>query len=355
MEPRILERLRRRAKRLLWLAGLGLTAACRHEARADHQPPRTGELETLELRYQGAAGGVTYPELAEDLGYFAPIKLKRVGDTISGPQDIQTVVTGDVDFGGAFNGAIINLVAAKAPIVSVITLGFVDEHSFNGFYVLEDSPLKTARDLIGKQVAMNTVGAHSEFMLKEWLLRSGLHKQEIKQVTLLALPPLNAEQSLRQRQVDVTVLGGILRDKALERGGLRRLFTDFELFGHLASASYVLRRDFARDKPKASRKFVEATARALEWTRTQPRAVVIERLRRIITTRGRGEDPKLLDYWHPSAANLPGGVIAPQDFQIWIDWLVKDGALKPGQVSKPDLFTNEFNAYGKVAEARLDP
>ncbi len=55
-------------------------------------------------------------ELAEDLGYLAPIRLHFVGSTVSGPQSVQAVVTGDTDFGGAFNGAIIKLVAAKAPI-----------------------------------------------------------------------------------------------------------------------------------------------------------------------------------------------------------------------------------------------
>src|SRR3954463_7589702 len=75
------------------------------------EPQQTGNLafEVLKLRYQGFSGMVTYPELAEDLGYLAPIKLEYEGNTISGPQDIQSVVTGDTDFGGAFNGAVIKL------------------------------------------------------------------------------------------------------------------------------------------------------------------------------------------------------------------------------------------------------
>ncbi len=63
---------------------------------------------------------MTFTELAEDLGYLAPLKLKWVGNTISGPQDIQTVVTGDTDIGGAFYGAILKLIAAKAPIKAVV-------------------------------------------------------------------------------------------------------------------------------------------------------------------------------------------------------------------------------------------
>jgi hypothetical protein len=78
------------------------------------------ELEVSELRYQGYVGVVSLIELADDLGYLAPLKLHYVGSTLGGPQDIQTVVTGDIDFGGPFNGSILELVAARAPIRAVV-------------------------------------------------------------------------------------------------------------------------------------------------------------------------------------------------------------------------------------------
>ncbi|MGX1073589.1 ABC-type nitrate/sulfonate/bicarbonate transport system substrate-binding protein [Bradyrhizobium elkanii] len=200
----------RRAARLL-LAGafaLGLIAP------AFAEPP----LEKTEIRYQGWAGQVTFTELAEDLGYLAPLKLKWVGNTISGPQDIQTVVTGDIDVGGAFYGAIIKLIAAKAPIKAVVGYYGSDANTYYGYYVKDDSPIKTARDLIGKKVAVNTLGAHLEFVLREYLARNGLGAGEAKQVTLVAVPPVTGEQALRQGQVEVSALSGVLRDKALERG-----------------------------------------------------------------------------------------------------------------------------------------
>src|SRR5256885_969332 len=85
--------------------------------------------EVTELRYQGAVGTVIPPELAADLGYLGSVKLKWIGNTISGPQDIQAATTGDTDFGGAFNGAIIKLKAANAPIKAVIGYYGVDEQS----------------------------------------------------------------------------------------------------------------------------------------------------------------------------------------------------------------------------------
>jgi hypothetical protein len=47
-----------------------------------------------------------YPELAEDLGYLAPLKLRAIGSTYSGPQDLQSTATNDTDFSVAFNGII---------------------------------------------------------------------------------------------------------------------------------------------------------------------------------------------------------------------------------------------------------
>src|SRR5690242_5290507 len=152
-------------------------AACGGEASA-----KPGEPETLELRYQGSVGAVTFPELAEELGYLSPLKLAWIGNTISGPQDIQAAATGQTDFGGAFNGAIVKLAAAKAPIKAVIGYYGSDKDSYVGYFVADGSPIKGPRDLIGKKIGVNTLGAHLEAVVKEYLKRGGLTPEEIKQV-----------------------------------------------------------------------------------------------------------------------------------------------------------------------------
>jgi hypothetical protein len=129
-----------------------------------------------------------------------------------------------VDFGAGFNGAIINLVAAKAPIVAVISTSFMDEQNYGGFYVLQ-----------------------------------------------------------------------------------------------------------------------------------QPREVVIARFKDLLAHRGRGENPSLADYWRPSTSDVQGGLIQAYDFQVWIDWLVKDGQLRPGVVQAAELYTNELNPYVLIAARRWQP
>ena len=329
--------------RLLGLAALsfGLLATQGHAA-----PP----LEKTEIRYQGWVGQVTWIELAEDLGYLAPLKAKWVGNTISGPQDIQSVVTGDVDFGGAFNGAVVKLLAKKAPIKAVLGYYGVDENTYSGYYVKEDSPIKSARDLIGKKIAVNTLGAHHEFMVREYLERAKLSEAEAKQVTLVVTPPVTGEQALRQGHVEVTTLGGVLRDKALERGGIRPLFTDRALYGNFTAGTIVLHNKFIEQNPNTTRHLVSALARSIEWARNTPVAEVRARFVKIIEGRKRAESADSIQYWKSTGVAGTGGVIKDAELKIWIDWLVKDGLLKPGQVKPADLYTNAFNPYFNNAD-----
>jgi ABC-type nitrate/sulfonate/bicarbonate transport system substrate-binding protein len=339
------------AGRLSLLALAVVGAAC---ARRDAAPAATdgSGYETLELRYQGNNGTIAPVELADDLGYLAPIRLNFVGSTISGPASGQAGVTGDTDCGGAFNGAIIKLAAAKVPIVALIGYYGVDEQRWSGFYVPEDSPIHTARDLLGKKISMNTLGAHSEFMVKEFLFRANLGKADTQQVTLVVIPPVNGEQVLRQRQVDVAVLGDIYRDRAIENGGLRSVVSDYEMFGKFTAGSYVMKTSFIREHPNTARKFVEAVGRAIEWARTTPREQVIERFRQIMARRGRNENADALKYWHSYGVAGEHGAISDKDFQVWIDWMVKDGELEPGQLTPSQLYTNELNPFAAAAAAQ---
>ncbi|KRD26542.1 ABC transporter substrate-binding protein [Acidovorax sp. Root267] len=332
------------SKRFLLVSALALGLAA---------PAAAQNLEKSEIRYQGWAGQVVWIELAEDLGYLAPLKSKWVGNTISGPQDIQAVVTGDVDIGGAFYGAIIKLAAKKAPVKAVLGYYGSDDNTYNGYYVKDDSPIKGPRDLIGKKVAVNTLGAHHEFMLREYLERGKLTNAEAKQVTLVATPPVTGEQALRQGHVEVSTLGGVLRDKALERGGIRPLFKDRDLFGNFTGGALVLHNKFIEQNPNTSRHLVSALARSIEWARNTPPAEVRARYTKIIEGRKRAETADAIQYWKSTGVAGKGGLITDKELQIWVDWLVKDEVVKPGQLKAADLYTNAFNPYSNGGVDKL--
>lgn len=319
-------------------AALPLLCACGTQGGVGTDSPSV-------IRYQGSPGKVVHPELAQDLGYLEGIDLEWVGDTTSGPQDIQSVATSSTDVGGAFNGAVAKLVAAGAPVTSVIAYYGSDEATHNGYYVREDSDITEARHLVGARVAMNTLGAHHEFVVREWLDQKGLSAEEIDRVELMVVPPVSAEQTLRTGQVDVATLGDLLREHALERGGIRPLFTDHGLYGTFSYGSLVLRDDFIEAHEDIAAAFVGGVARAIRWTQTTPREEVVARYADIIGRRGRNEGTEALRYWRSPGVAGPGGVIAEEEFQTWLDWLVRNDELDAGAVRARDLFTNDYNPY----------
>lgn len=309
-------------------------------------PLAAGSIEVKEMRYLGSPNRVTFPELAEDLGYLGSLKLKSVGDATGGPQSLQAVVTGDADFGSAFNGSLLNLRAAKAPLKAVVSYYGTDAQTWRGIYVRDDGPIRTPKDLVGKKIAVNTLGAYFEFIIKEYLARNGIGQEDIKKVTLAPMPFISAEQALRQGVIDAAVLEDIFREKAVARGGLRLLFSDYDLFGPFQAATIVLHEKFLQSNPNASRLFVEGTARAIEWTRDRPREEVIARFKEIIRKRARrNETTDIVDYWQSAGVGVKGGVIQEREFTVFHEWLVANGQIKAGLIDPKSAYTNDLNPY----------
>jgi ABC-type nitrate/sulfonate/bicarbonate transport system substrate-binding protein len=305
------------------------------------------------IRYQGWPGTVLWQELADDLGYFHKVELKWVGSTTSGPQDIQSVATDQVDVGQSFNGAVVKLVGANAKVQSVVTYYGADAVEPNtGYVVLVDSPIRGARDVIGKSIALNTMGAHSEMVLREWLSRQGVSEQEATGLTEVVIPPVSQETALRNHQVDVAAINGGYLIAAERRGGLRRIFSDQSLFGPFGYGTQVFRRGYIHANPDVLKDYVQGVARALVWAQTHSASEVRAKFRDIICRRRRAESTEALQYYLSSTIPAKGGVMSPQEFQVWIDRLVRTGVLKAGQVKATDVYTNEFNPYASDAGQR---
>ncbi|MDF0530983.1 ABC transporter substrate-binding protein [Tsukamurella sp. 8F] len=298
-----------------------------------------------ELRYQGWTNQVTPAELAQDLGFFdGKVKLDWVGNTISGPQDIQSAATGQTDFGGAFAGAVAKLASAGAPITAVINYYGADDKTFTGYYVKDDSPIRSVKDLIGKKIGVNTLGGQNEADIHDVLKKAGATADQIKSVQLVALPPPNTEDALRKGQIEVAALGDQFRQRAVAAGGIRPVFTEPEAFGNFNGGEYVLRKDFIKKNPDAVRAFTTGVARAIEWLRTTPRDQVIERATKIIQARHRpNETTSTLKYWQSVGIPSKYGKISDEDFTRWQSWLQDTGAIS-GPLNPSSLYTNEYNS-----------
>lgn len=342
MAPLLTQKHFKRLTAALASAALLLTvAACAGSSSAAEK----NDAGKTVIKYQGSAGSVTVPELAAHLGYLPNIELEWLGDVAGGPESIQATATGETDFGSAFNGAIVKLRDSGAKVTSVVSYYGSDDLTSVGVYVLEDSPIKTARDFIGKSIGVNTLGAQYEFQITEWLSQEGLTDQEIAQVELKVVPPANAEQVLRQGQVDGVILGTIALEVAKERGGIREAFNDLDVFGPASNGSLVFRDEYIEKNPEVVKEFVAGIARAIRWTQLAGPEEVRNVYTEILTTRDRGEDAGLVKYYRSLGVSTPGGVIVNSEYTTWIDQLKRNGGLKNESLSAQDVFTNEFNPY----------
>lgn len=271
---------------LAGLAGLAATASL-----AGHVQPSHAAGGSRVVRYQGWPQQVLFAELAQDLGYLPTAELKYIGNTTSGPQDIQTVATGDSDIGHAFSGAVIKLVEAGIPIRGASNYYGSDEETYVGLYSSLGGPVQNPLDLVGKTVGMNTLGAHSEAFIFQLLEHAGASEKQVKDVTLVPIPPSDIEISIERGHIDAGVVDGIAQDVAREHGTLREVARDVDLFGEFPAGQMVMRQDWIDQNPRLAREVAHGTDRAIRWATEQPRQTVVDRMVEIVSSRNRGEDP----------------------------------------------------------------
>lgn len=336
--------IRQRLSRALVVAAAAMTAASGLSACGSAGADDGKEVTTI--RYQSYAGAVDAFLLADALGKFDGLKLDRVGDVTGGPQALQALLSDQTDIGGsAFYGAIAQLVATGAPIKAVIPFYGSNDTTNSSVAVLEKSSIKTAKDLIGKKIAVNTLGANQEAVLDTWFDQQGLTEAEQKKVTLVPLPPLNTPEALGSGKVDAAVLSFQSRKQTEQQYPLRTLVNDVEVVGEpYAGGGLTLRNEFIEKNPKTSRQLVEGVAAAIEFIETHDKQEVFDVYFPYLEKEGYG------DYIEPIRKNFPGTlgidakpVIKDEDIQRWVDWLDSRGDIDAKDVKVSDVYTNELN------------
>ncbi|QJX09751.1 MULTISPECIES: ABC transporter substrate-binding protein [Rhizobium] len=291
--------------------------------------------DTVKLRYLASQGGLAAHELAAELGYFegTGITLENVGYAQGGPASLIALASGDVEIGSAATSAVLNSIIGGNDFVAAYPSNGINDEVQSTFYVLEDSPIKNIKDIAGKSIAVNTLGAHLDYTIREALHSVGLPADAANQ---LVVPGPQLEQVLRSKQVDIAAFGywqTTFEGAALKNGGLRPIFDDTDVLGDIAGGFVVLRRDFAREHPEAAKIFVEQSARALDYAREHP-----EETKRILAKAlsERGENADIAQYFRGYGVRA-GGLPVERDIQFWIDVLVREGKLKEGQLAAKDI------------------
>ena len=307
---------------------------------------------TTTIRYQSSVGTVDVLQLADALGYLDGLTLKKVGDVTGGPQSVQALASNQIDISAScFFGAVAQVVATGVPVKAVVaTYGSNDKIS-SSIVTLDGSPVTDAHDLIGKKIAVNTLGANAEAVLDTWFDQEGLSRDEIEQVTLVPLPPLNMIQALQEHQVDAASIGsGSI--KAAESTGvkLKVLVADTDVVGDYSGGGFVMQTKFLEENPDTSEKLVTGVAKAVKYVESHSRDEVLKIYTAWLTDHGYD------DYVAAVEQNWGGttGVATPEtaaiddgDISIWLDWLGTRGDVDPDKIEPADVYTNDYNDLAK--------
>lgn len=291
----------------------------------------TFAAEEVKFRYLASQGGLSAHELAAELGYFddTGITIENVGYATGGPASLIALASGDVEIGSAATSAVLNSIIGGNDFVAAYPSNGINDEVQSIFYVLEDSPIRDIKDIAGKTVAVNTLGAHLDYTIREALHSVGLPTDAANQIVV---PGPQLEQVLRSGQVDVSAFGywqTTFEGAAKQKGGLRAIFDDTDVLGEIAGGFIVLRRDFIEKHPEAAKVFVEQSERALDYARENP-----EETKKIFAKAlaERGENPDIAQFFRGYGVR-PGGKAVERDLQFWIDVLVREGKIKEGQLS----------------------
>jgi ABC-type nitrate/sulfonate/bicarbonate transport system substrate-binding protein len=267
---------------------------------------------------------------------------------------LQALLADNVDSAGSAWPAWINIVAKGGKIkalLGTIVATKSNQPGNSGLLVLQESGIHTVKDLAGKKIAVNVLGAEADYVIRQYLKQNGL---SIEQVQLVVVPMENQEQMLRSRQVDAvawTSNGGTYFDMARERGGVREIpgTRNFDVKGENLLYAIGFREDFIQKHPDTVRRYIRAydSARRVVYAEflRDP-----ERVRKAYAevSKEKGGNPRLAKYYQATSWSPVFPLIVDKDIQWWIDRFTENGVLKPGEVKPSDVYTNIFNPLYKL-------
>ncbi|PWB49667.1 MAG: ABC transporter substrate-binding protein [Candidatus Methanoperedenaceae archaeon] len=294
------------------------------------------QVETKKELYAVKYPNVTWFDpvyVADEKGWFEEegIKIEWVGEIPAG-QFVPSVTSRSIDFANRHTPLELTAIAGGAKI-KLIAAGAMtsEERPHMKYLVFENSSIITIKDFVGKKIGINSFGACSEYVLKEYLRRNNIESN----VQFVVIPDTNMEQALRQGQIDVGVLHSPYYEKSLISGGIRSIFSDYIVDDGLSGMlPYFTNEDLIKENPEVVRSFVKVLAKASDWTNENHKEAGE------IFAKRRGIDLKYAGSWH----YYKNGII-PDDtpVQWWIDLLVREGKLNEGQIKAQDVYTNAYN------------
>lgn len=285
---------------------------------SEAQPaPALQPLTVIALPFEVAAA-VYYAQdlhLFERAGLGVTIQSLAYGGAITA-----AVVSGAADIGSS---NVISIEVAHQKGLPVTILGgavYEDERTpSNGFLaVAAGSPIRTAKDLSGKTVAVSGVGEIGDLAVRNWIDRNGGDSSSVKFVEA-TFPTMTA--SLLAGRIDAASEDGSNFHAAGSQ--LRLLGNTFDSFGaRWLQSVWFTSTDFAAKHPDAATKFIAAIRTGSAWANAHPQEAI-----RIFAQHSKYTVAQLEATPRPPFVTQP---VTPAQVQTTIDVAAKYGMLAKG-------------------------
>lgn len=201
-------------------------------------------------------------------------KLKPLGWTVKwtefpgGPQLLEALNVGAIDFGTTGEAPPVFAQAAGAPLVYV---GYEPPApAGEAIIVPKDSPLKSVADLKGKTVVLNK-GSNVHYLLVKALEKAGLAYSDVK---LSFLPPADARAAFEKGAVDAWVIWDPFLAAAEAATGARQLADGTGIVAN--HQFYLASRAFTDGHPEIVDAALASLKEVDEWVKANPKDVAAQ-------------------------------------------------------------------------------
>lgn len=253
-----------RIKNKTWILLLSLTllfvlSACSKTASNEAESSqKEDEAKTLQIGYQ-KYGTLNFVRAKGTLEK----ELQPLGVTVEwtefpgGPQLLEALNVGSIDFGHTGEAPPIFAQAADAPLIYYAN-GTLNPKG-EAIVVPEDSPIKTVEDLRGKKIALNK-GSNVHYLLVKVLEKHGISYDEVETAFL---PPSDARAAFEKGSVDAWVIWDPFLAEAEKKAGARILVDGTDVVHN--REFYLASEEYAKAQPEVLDIIVKEIEKTETW------------------------------------------------------------------------------------------
>lgn len=236
------------------------TTAAPGASPASTSAPNTADSKVIRIGYQ-KFGTLN---ILKSQGYLEQ-RLKSQGLSVqwiqfpAGPQLLEALNTGSIDFGHTGEAPPIFAQAAGAPLVYIAN--GTPNPKAEAILVAKNSPLNSVADLKGKKIALNK-GSNVHFFLVKALEKAGVKYEDVQ---VVFLPPADARAAFEQNNVDAWVIWDPFFSAARRATAARVLIDGDGLVSN--REFYLAAKPFADQYPDRVKAIVAETQKADSWAK----------------------------------------------------------------------------------------